>query len=79
MSIELVQIKFDGRLREIPVAELDMDPTRATDAEVRHAVARHLGIDSLDEHHVDPAEHNPDRATVTVLNLRPEAPFGCAE
>lgn len=74
--IEMVQIKYDGRVREIPVTELDMDPASASDAEVLHAVARNLGVDSLDEHQVEPPENHVDRATVTVLNLRPTATFG---
>lgn len=74
--IEMVQIKYDGRIREIPASELDMDPANASDAEVLQAVARNLGVDSLNEHQVEPSETHEDRSTVTVLNLRPTASFG---
>jgi hypothetical protein len=74
--IEKVQIKYDGRLREIPVAELDMDPATATDSEVLHAVAQTLGVDSLSEHQVEPPQDHIDRQSVTVLNVRPTAVFG---
>lgn len=65
---EKVLVKYDGELKEIPVAELDMDPEQATDAEVRTAVERHLDIDSLSEYVVERGD--------TVLNLRPTAGFG---
>jgi len=74
--IEKVQIKFDGRLREIPANELDMDPATATDSEVLHAVAQNLGVDSLSEHQVEPPQDHVDRSSVTVLNVRPTAVFG---
>lgn len=74
--IEKVQIKYDGRLREIAVSELDMDPANATDSEVLQAVARNLGVDSLNEYQVEPPQDHIDRSSVTVLNVRPTATFG---
>lgn len=74
--IEKVQIKYDGRLHEISVTELDMDPATATDSEILHAVARNLGVDSLSEHQVEPPQGHIDRSSVTVLNVRPTATYG---
>lgn len=74
--IEMIQIKYDGRLREIPVEELDIDPATATDSEVLHAVAQHVGVDALNEHQVEPPQDHVDRGNVTVLNVRPTATFG---
>ena len=68
MAFEKVLVKYDGELREIKVAELDMDPEQASDSEIRTAVARHLNIDSLSEYVVERGD--------TVLNLRPTASFG---
>lgn len=65
---EKVLVKYDGQLREIPVAELDMDPEAVSDAEILLAVERHLEVDSLSEYVVERGE--------TVLNLRPTASFG---
>lgn len=65
---EKVLLKYDGELREIPVSELDMDPTEATDQEIRTAVERHLEVESLGEYVIERGE--------TVLNMRPTASFG---
>lgn len=67
---EKVLLKYDGRLREIPVSELDMDPEHATDAEISTAVARHLDVDSLNEYVVERSEEG------TIINMRPTATFG---
>ena len=67
---EKVLLKYDGRLREIPVSELDMDPEHATDAEIATAVARHLDVDSLNEYVVERSEEG------TIINMRPTATFG---
>ncbi len=65
---EKVLLKYDGELREIPVAELDMDPEQATDEQIRTAVERHLEVDSLAEYVIERGD--------TVLNMRPTAAFG---
>lgn len=65
---EKVLLKYDGELKEISVAELDMDPQAATDAEIRVAVERHLEVDSLSEYVIERGD--------TVLNMRPTASFG---
>lgn len=65
---EKVLLKYDGLLREIPVAELDMDPQHATDEEICVAVARHLDVDSLSEYVIERGD--------TVVNMRPTATFG---
>jgi len=63
-----VLLKYDGELHELNVADLDMDPSEATDAEVRTAVERHLEVDSLAEYVIERGD--------TVLNMRPTASFG---
>ncbi len=65
---EKVLVKYDGVLKEIPIADLDIDPVHATDAQIRTAVERHLEVDSLGEYVVERGD--------TVLNLRPTASFG---
>lgn len=65
---EKVLVKYDGELKEIPIADLDIDPVQATDAQIRTAVEQHLNVDSLSEYVVERGE--------TVLNLRPTASFG---
>lgn len=76
--METVVLKYDDRVYEIPVGDLDMHPVEATDAEVKTAVQRHLGLDdnALAEFVVFPDQDHDQRQTITVLNLRPSAEFG---
>lgn len=63
-----VLLKYNGELHEITIGELDMNPTDATDEEIRTAVARHLEVDSLNEYVVERVD--------TIINMRPTASFG---
>ncbi len=66
----VLHVRFEGRSRDIPLAELDLGP-QSSDTAVKQALARHLGVadDALRDYVVD-------RHPTGNLTVRPEAVFG---
>jgi hypothetical protein len=66
----VLHVRFEGRSRDVPLAELDLGP-QSSDAAVKQALARHLGVsdDKLRDYVVD-------RHQTGNLTVRPEAVFG---
>jgi hypothetical protein len=67
---KMLHVRFEGRSYDLPLAELRLEQ-RASDAEVRQAVAAYLdvGLRRLDAYVVE-------RHANGNLTLRPEAVFG---
>ncbi|HZT82217.1 MAG TPA: hypothetical protein VFA26_18460 [Gemmataceae bacterium] len=66
----VVHVRFDGRSRDIPLGALAVGPP-SSDAEVKRALARHLGVAEakLRDYVIDRHENGN-------LTVRPEAVFG---
>jgi hypothetical protein len=66
----VLHVRFEGRSRDIPLAELDLGP-QSSDAAVKQALARHFGVadDKLRDYVVE-------RHQTGNLTVRPEAVFG---
>jgi hypothetical protein len=66
----VLHVRFEGQSRDIPLAALDLGP-RSSDAAVKQALARHLGVgeEKLRDYVVD-------RHPTGNLTVRPEAVFG---
>lgn len=65
---EKVQIKYDGRLRAIDLANMELpEPGSPTDEQLKHALGVELD-DDFGEFYVDRTEE-----TQTILNVRPDA------
>src|SRR4051812_6881285 len=69
-SDPVVHVRFEGRSRDVPLADLDLGP-RPAEAEIKQVLARYLEV---------PAEelrdYVVDRHETGNLTVRPEAVFG---
>jgi hypothetical protein len=70
LSEAVVHIRFEGRSFDIPLSTLDLGP-RATDIEVRQALAHHLEIPVTRLR-----DYVIDRHETGNLTVRPAAVFG---
>jgi hypothetical protein len=66
----VAHIRFDGRSRDVPLAELGVADT-SSDHDIKQAIARHLEISEERLH-----DHVLDRHETGNVTLRPEAVFG---
>ncbi len=66
----VVHVRFEGRSRDVPLRDLDLGP-RSTDADVKRALARHLGVPEAKFR-----DYVIDRHETGNLTVRPEAVFG---
>lgn len=70
-TLDLVaHIRFDGRSRDIPLADLDVG-TVSSDAEIKRALARYLELPEAKLR-----DYVIDRHETGNLTIRPEAVFG---
>lgn len=61
-----VTAKYGGQYFEYPLDELDLDPERPIDTDVRTALAQRIAVDIAAEKGGEPADHLPDFAAFTV-------------
>ena len=66
----VVHIRFDGRSRDIPLAQLDIGEM-SSDGEIKRALARHLEVPEARLR-----DYVIDRHETGNLTVRPEAVFG---
>ncbi len=66
----VLHVRFEGRSRDVALAELDVGP-HANDAAVKQALARRLGVAEARLR-----DHVVDRHETGNLTVRPEAVFG---
>ena len=67
MAAPWLHVRFEGRVWDLPLAELDLEPTSSDDA-VRHALAGYLNV-PVSSFHLYVVEHH----TNGNLTVRPDA------
>jgi hypothetical protein len=69
-GVPVVHIRFEGRSLDVRQSELDVGPASG-DADVKRALARHLGVEESRFR-----DYVVDRHDTGNLTVRPEAVFG---
>jgi hypothetical protein len=70
MNGAVLHVRFEGRSRDVALAELDVGPA-SSDAVIKQALARHLGVAEAKLR-----DYVIDRHETGNLTVRPEAVFG---